>query len=298
MPTSISVRLIGMITSQEIENSDFLRVTQAVTRSIDLYKEKSELELIAFGISGYENDSRALFDIPDVRKWSKAMYQAVPYVLDLLDPSTLSWLLPSIADIEILNRTGSTTGWRFREDTREAFIKHSVNIRMKLCNHLAANQQEFDELADAAFARFKSAIFPAEKPSSIKGRPFVDVYPHSLVVCTALPASFFSGEEAKHWLIANRNIAIGSFLGMQSKDEVDTFMSKFEVNMFICGDCSMPEITSGSIDKHAIDLVYGANEFARKAGLAVENRQYHILPMLCEDPFKKTSWVRYCWFFD
>jgi hypothetical protein len=287
-----------MITLQEIENSDFLRVAQAVKTCIDLYKEKRELELIAFGISGYENDSRALFDIPVVRKWSKAMYEAVPYVLDLLDPSTLSWLLPSIADIEILNPTGTTTGWRFREDTREAFIKQSVNIRMKLCNYLAANQQEFDELSDAAFARFKTAIFPAEKPSSIKGRPFVDVYPHSLVVCTTLPASFFSGEEAKHWLIANRNIAIGSFLGMQSKDEVDTFMSKFEVNMFICGDCSMSEIRSGSIDDHAIKLVSGADEFVRSAGITVEKRQYRIVPILCEDAFKKTSWVRYCWFFD
>jgi hypothetical protein len=216
MPTSVNVRLIGMITSQEIENSDFLRVIQASERCVDLYKEKRELELIAFGISGYENDSRALFDIPDVRKWAKAMYEAVPFVLDLVDPSTLSWLLPSIAAIEILNRTDNTTDWRFREDTRKAFIEHSVNVRIKLCNYLAANKHEFDELADAAFERFKSSILEAEKASSIEVRPFVDVFPHSLVVCTDLPASFFSSEETKHWLIANRDIAIGSFLGMES----------------------------------------------------------------------------------
>lgn len=117
MTPSINVRFIGMITSQEIENSDFSRVTHAVDRCINAYKEKRELELITFGISGYENDNRALFDIPEVRKWSKAMYQAEPCVLDLLHPSSLTWLLPCIADIEIVNRTGNSTGWRFREDT-------------------------------------------------------------------------------------------------------------------------------------------------------------------------------------
>jgi hypothetical protein len=298
MTPSINVRFIGMITSQEIENSDFSRVTHAVDRCINAYKEKRELELITFGISGYENDNRALFDIPEVRKWSKAMYQAEPCVLDLLHPSSLTWLLPCIADIEIVNRTGNSTGWRFREDTREAFITQSVNMRMELCKYLAANQHEFDDLADAAFERFKSAIVESQRESPSEGQPFVNVYPHSLVVCTDLPKSFFSSEEGKYWLIANRNIAIGSFLGMQSRDEVDTFMAKLKVNTFICADCSISEITSGSVDMHATELVSAANEFVRSTGTTVENRQHRIVPMLCEDAFKKTSWVRYCWFFE
>jgi hypothetical protein len=169
---------------------------------------------------------------------------------------------------------------------------------MELCKYLAANQHEFDDLADAAFERFKSAIVESQRESPSEGQPFVNVYPHSLVVCTDLPKSFFSSEEGKYWLIANRNIAIGSFLGMQSRDEVDTFMAKLKVNTFICADCSISEITSGSVDMHATELVSAANEFVRSTGTTVENRQHRIVPMLCEDAFKKTSWVRYCWFFE
>jgi len=287
-----------MISPQEIENNDFSKVILACKACIDVYKEKRELGLIAFGISGYENDNRALFDIPEVRKWSKAMYQAMPCVLDLVAPSTLSWLLPCVADIEISNRTDNSTGWKFREDTREAFGEHSVNVRMKLCNDLAESQQEFDELSKTTFERFKNAIIEPVKAGPLEVRLFLDIYPHSLVVFTGLPKSFFLSEESKYWLSANEAIAVGSFLGMKSRDEVDALMTKFKANTFITPDCSISEITSGSIDKNAIELVSSANEFARKVGLPVENRQYQILPMLCEDAFKKTSWVRYCWFFD
>jgi hypothetical protein len=142
-------------------------------------------------------------------------------------------------------------------------------------------------------------------PTSVRGQPpgykegdFVNVYPHSLVVCTELPNSFFSSEEGNYWIIANRNIAIGSFLGIQSRERVDAYMAKLKVNTFICADCSVSEITSGAIDQEAIKLVSASDEFVRKTGMTVEKRKYRIVPMLCEDAFKKTSWVRYCWFFD
>ena len=302
MTTSINVHFIGMITSQEIENSDFSRVTDVIQQVIDTYKETRQLGLIAFGISGYENDNRALFDIPEVRKWSKAMYQAAPYALDLLHPSTLKWLLPCVADIEVVNRTGNTTGWRFREDTREAFITQSVNIRMKLCNHLAASQHEFDELADAAFERFKSAILEpdaVEGQSPYRGGDFVDVYPHSLVVYTDLPGSFFSNEEGQYWLIANRNIAVGTFLGMQSRDEIDALMAKLDgkgVNTTVITDCSVSEIIAGSVEKRATQLRSASDKLARDT--TAENRQERVVPIVCTDAFKKTSCVRWCWFFE
>jgi hypothetical protein len=128
---------------------------------------------------------------------------------------------------------------------------------------------------------------------------FVNVYPHSLVVCTDLPSASLSNEEGKYWIIANRNIAIGTFLGMHSREQVESFMAKIEksgLNMFVCADCSMTEITSGAVVSKARQLVSMADKVGSATG--GKTRDHRIVTMMCNDVFNKTALVSYCWFFD
>lgn len=127
---------------------------------------------------------------------------------------------------------------------------------------------------------------------------FVNVYPHSIVISTDLPSGFFSNSEGKYWLIANRNIAIGTFLGINSKEEVEAFMAKLEtkgLNMFVEADCPISEIMSGTAANKASELVVTADKLARGTDSKIIN--HRIVTMICNDAFKKTSLILFSWFF-
>lgn len=79
---------------------------------------KAHMELQANGfvaawavlIGGYENDSRELCEIPEVRAWSKKVHVEYPAFPYLLLPGSLMWYLFSLLDLRKAGRRDSS-GW-------------------------------------------------------------------------------------------------------------------------------------------------------------------------------------------
>lgn len=123
---------------------------------------------------------------------------------------------------------------------------------------------------------------------------FKTAFPKYLVICTDLPASSLSGDEGKYWILANRNVVVGTFLGMNSRAEIETHMARMEgagLNILVCADCSPADIMSGMVDLEALKLVSIADK------VSVQDLDYRPVVIMQKDIFNKTGVVRYCWFF-
>jgi hypothetical protein len=77
-------------------------IAEAINKCIEVFKTERIIHLVSFGISGYDQDPRPLFQIPEVRDWCKQLYSSIPAIFLYLDSATIQWFFLSIAEIEIL----------------------------------------------------------------------------------------------------------------------------------------------------------------------------------------------------
>lgn len=147
---------IHMIGKEEIQNLNLSRIINEFVNLLEDYKKNKELYLLSFGIGCYEDDERALFDIPEVRAWAKALIKEIPYILSVIDKSTLKWFVPCVAEIEILSRNHINTAWRIHPEAVKAFMRQTFEAQHNLFNYLSSTTEEFSRLSDDHFARFTS----------------------------------------------------------------------------------------------------------------------------------------------
>jgi len=136
----VNIKYLGNVPASEIQQGSeesLAKIGRAALASIEVYETSRQLDLLMFGITGYDDDPRTLFDIPEVREWTKLLRKLIPWITDLVEPMTLSWLLPC----------------------KDRFIEEMFATRRQLLNILAKTQEEFNQLADAASERFRNARF-------------------------------------------------------------------------------------------------------------------------------------------
>ena len=63
------VRFLGYVERADVHRQDCSRIAGAVSQSVERYKSTRPVELLAFGVTGYDSAPRALCEIPEVREW-------------------------------------------------------------------------------------------------------------------------------------------------------------------------------------------------------------------------------------
>jgi hypothetical protein len=53
-------------------------------------------------VHGYDDDSRELYLIPEVRKWAAKVFEAAPVLPLLLAEDTVQWFVMCLVDVEVL----------------------------------------------------------------------------------------------------------------------------------------------------------------------------------------------------
>ena len=176
--------IIHQIGREEVIEGNIARIKSAVENSLREFKSSRNLIPIYFGIDGYDDDPRGLFDIPEVRSWCKQLYHEVPFLFSLLDSETIAWFFPSVADIEITGRaTKAPQEWlkkplsRLSPDEQKGltdYFSSATQIRYgsgtsklvdeiwenggKLLQSLASSQAESDRLAEEIGTRIRKGI--------------------------------------------------------------------------------------------------------------------------------------------
>ena len=176
--------IIHLISRQEVIEGKTHRIRNAVVDCIDGFKSSRNLVPIYFGIDGYDDDPRGLFEIPEVRAWCMRLYREVPFIFSLLDSDTIAWFFSCVADIEIVGRTTEAPqGWLKELLSRSSpserggltdYFSAVTQIRYgpgvsklideiwegggKLLQSLASTQDEFDRLAEEIGSRIRKGI--------------------------------------------------------------------------------------------------------------------------------------------
>jgi hypothetical protein len=97
-----------LVSRAEVSAGDISPVLKAANDCIASYKRNGSLELLKFGIGGFDDDPRHLCDVPQIRSWCAKLYQALP-VFTITDTMSIEWLLPCVADVKVVSRGSAST---------------------------------------------------------------------------------------------------------------------------------------------------------------------------------------------
>jgi hypothetical protein len=148
-----------LVSKAEIDASDPSLVKSAVMGLLGRWMATDEFAPIHLGVSGFDDDPRALYEISEVRKWAKALLADCNFTLAVVDGRTMKWLVPCLADIEIVGRESGRTAWRIVPETEEQFLGEVIHAREVVYRRLAKSDQEYDRLCSEHTDRY-NAIFP------------------------------------------------------------------------------------------------------------------------------------------
>lgn len=158
--TSIKGNLIiHMISRDEILQDDVSRILLAAIEALGDYKSgKRPLRTLHFATSAYDDDDRALFDIPEMRLWCQRLYRELPFIFSLLDAPTIDWFFPCIADIEVGARGKGTIQFKYKTGAFEKLFREIMDEQKTLFNYLASTQEEFDQIMMDSLKRIGAAL--------------------------------------------------------------------------------------------------------------------------------------------
>ncbi len=135
-----------------ILNLDLSRLEKGVEMLVSRIDKDDDLGTINISVAGYEDDSRALFTIPEIRQWCAEMVQK-SRALPFLDEETLRWCMPAIAPIEIIDANKSTT--QFRWNAKE-FLRRFYIVVFIATSRVNLNSSLLSTLLKQATYRFQT----------------------------------------------------------------------------------------------------------------------------------------------
>jgi hypothetical protein len=152
---NLHLHMAGM---EEVEQGDTSRFVKVVMDAVIAYKNgERPFRPVHFGCSSYDDDDRALFDIPEMRAWCTKLYHELPFIFSVLDAPTIDWFLPSVAKIEVTSRTPGNIQYSYTPALEE-MVGEIMQAKKALFNGLALSQEEFDQLVEESVTRMGAVL--------------------------------------------------------------------------------------------------------------------------------------------
>jgi hypothetical protein len=149
-----------LVGKKEIDAKDPSLIKSAVMECLGHHMKTGEFVPISFSIAEFDDDPRALFDIPEVREWAKALLAECNFILAVVDARTMKWLIPCIANIEIIEWKQHSTRWRITPESEHDFMGAVVHARETVFRKLAKSDKEYERLCADHTARYNGAFLP------------------------------------------------------------------------------------------------------------------------------------------
>lgn len=147
------------VSPDEISSGDTSIVEGAVVNCVEVdLSGNTVLNYLMLGTSVFDNDPRALFDIPEMRKWCASLNENVPHVFCVLHPITIQWLFPCVAPIEIVARRQDNTDYIFVETDTRMLLAHLRKSARAFLGQYTSNKEETERLVKQAVDRLHQAF--------------------------------------------------------------------------------------------------------------------------------------------
>ncbi len=92
------------VSKESVLALDTKDIDDIINTATDSLKKGERFPLWNVTISGYDDDPRGLWQIPEVRAWCKNAQAKVPHFLCLVSEATINWYLFCLLDVEILGQ--------------------------------------------------------------------------------------------------------------------------------------------------------------------------------------------------
>lgn len=139
-----------LVAKRAVDARDPSLIVSAVMECLERWSTGGEFIPVNFGIDGFDDDPRPLYDIDEVRKWAAALLGQCNFILALVDGPTMTWLVPAIADIEVIERKPGATRWRIAPATEDSFVQGVLHARETVFRRLARSDEEYEVLCTYA----------------------------------------------------------------------------------------------------------------------------------------------------
>lgn len=137
--------LIFRVSETEIKNLDAHRLQSALERCMEVnLRGEVELNTLMLTTDAYDDDPRALYDIPEMRQWCEHVGINTVQLFLVLDSSSVNWFFPAVAPINIVNRTSTNTDYTFVQPQTDKLVDE---LEQRLRNYLATITSGESEIA-------------------------------------------------------------------------------------------------------------------------------------------------------
>lgn len=114
----------------------------------------------ALTLSGFEDDPRDLFEIPEVRTWCGTVHdKCSAFVACALDATSLTWYLCSLVSIDVIRTAGGKTRVRVKSnDQVEHYARQAADKAARYCAQLKRPHEDAVDLALTTIDRIAEAV--------------------------------------------------------------------------------------------------------------------------------------------
>ena len=150
--------LFYRISAAEIADGDTVSLAKVLKTCVELDSEgHTVVHVLHLSTNAYDNDPRALFDIPEMRTWCMKLFSAAPEIFVFLDQTSASWFVACIGSITIHKRTAQRTDYTFDQAATEKML---ARIRDDLTGYLREVMSREDEV-QTHLARVMDTVYRA-----------------------------------------------------------------------------------------------------------------------------------------
>jgi hypothetical protein len=141
---SVADTLTYFASREQVESRDISDALQFFVRLLEPETAKRFKSWVLFGISGYDEDPRELYEIPDVRLWMRELDDLFPYWFYFLSKhsSTMEFVTFSLCDYMETPR-----GAEIKPDSLADFLTRHFGAMNELCEKLGEPEEEIEKLS-------------------------------------------------------------------------------------------------------------------------------------------------------
>ena len=148
-----------MVSRDEIVGCDVTRIEADAASAVRAYREGGRpLRLVHFGTGAYDDDPRALFDIPEMRSWCGKLFERAPHIVFLIDAPTMDWYLPAVVEIEVKKRGADSIEFSFPEHALFEFSVITSQAWSGLVRLLECSSEEKTQLRETFSQRYRAVV--------------------------------------------------------------------------------------------------------------------------------------------
>lgn len=158
----MSKLLVYRVSRDEIMKQETDSIKAALRQCDELdVNGKLVFNMLLLFTDAYDDDPRALYDIPEMRQWCTKVFIELPCLFVVLEPDCVHWFFTCLAPIKIVARNMSTTKYTYERSTKKLLFQQIETASRDYLKTITADAKENDAHIIRIMNTLTKAVGPA-----------------------------------------------------------------------------------------------------------------------------------------